>query len=41
MSKVEVIKRPIEKISWSLKKSAWSAAIESIVIMIFGILLVA
>ena len=41
MPKVEVIKRPIEKISWSLKKSAWSAAIESIVIMIFGILLVA
>lgn len=40
MSKVEVVKRPIEKLGWDLKKSAWSAAIESLVIMIFGILLV-
>ena len=40
MSKVEIIKRPIEKIGWDLKKSAWSAAIESLAIMIFGILLV-
>lgn len=40
MSKVEIIKRPIEKISWDLKKSAWSAAIESLIIIIFGILLV-
>lgn len=41
MSKVEIIKRPIEKISWDIKKSAWSAAIESLMVMIFGILLVA
>ena len=40
MSKVEIIKRPVEKISWDLKKSAWSAAIESLIIMIFGVLLV-
>ncbi len=40
MSKAEVIKRPIEKLNWDLKKSAWSAAIESILIMLFGILLV-
>lgn len=40
MSKVEIIKRPIEKLGWDLKKSAWSAAIESLAIMIFGILLV-
>ena len=41
MSKVEIIKRPVEKIGWDLKKTAWSSAIESLVIMIFGILLVA
>lgn len=41
MSKTEVIKRPIDKISWNLKKSAWSAVVESLAIIIFGILLVA
>ena len=40
MSKVEIIKRPVEQIGWDLKKSAWSAAIESLVIMIIGILFV-
>lgn len=40
MSKTEVVKRPIERISWDLKKSAWSAAIESIVIMVLGIMFV-
>lgn len=40
MPKTEVIKRPIEKINWDIKKSAWSAAIESIVIMVLGILFV-
>lgn len=40
MSKVEIIKHPVEKIGWDIKKSAWSAAIESLLIMIFGILLV-
>lgn len=41
MSKVEIIKRPIERISADLKKSAWGAIVESLVTMIFGILLVA
>ena len=40
MSKVEIIKRPIEQVSGNLKKSAWSAAVESLIIMIFGIFLV-
>lgn len=40
MSKVEIIKHPVEKVGWSLKKSAWSAAIESLIVMIFGIFLV-
>lgn len=40
MSKVEIIKHPIDKLGWDLKKSAWSAVAESILIMIFGILLV-
>ena len=40
MSKTEVVKRPIERINWDLKKSAWSAAIESIVIMVLGIMFV-
>lgn len=41
MPKAEIIKRPIEKLGWDLKKSAWSAAIESLMIMILGILFVA
>ena len=41
MSKVEIIKRPVEKIGWDIKKSAWSAAIESLLIMTLGILWVA
>ena len=40
MPKTEVIKRPIEKIGWDLKKSAWSAVIESLAIIIFGILMI-
>ena len=40
MSKVEIIKRPIEQVSGNLKKSAWLAAVESLIIMIFGIFLV-
>lgn len=40
MAKAEIIKRPIEQVSSGLKKSAWSAAIESLIIMFFGILLV-
>ncbi|MBQ9017710.1 DUF308 domain-containing protein [Candidatus Saccharibacteria bacterium] len=41
MSKVEIIKRPVEQIGMNLKKSAWAAVIESLVIAIFGILLIA
>lgn len=40
MPKTEIVKRPIERINWDLKKSAWSAAIESIVILVLGILFV-
>lgn len=38
--KAEIIRRPIERISADIKKSAWSAAVESLVILIFGILMV-
>ena len=41
MPAVEIIKRPIEQIGASIKKNAWFAVIESIVILIFGILLIA
>ncbi|MBQ9018174.1 DUF308 domain-containing protein [Candidatus Saccharibacteria bacterium] len=41
MSKVEIIKRPIEQINWNLKKTAWTAAIESLVILILGVLFIA
>ena len=40
MPKVEIIKHPVDKLGWDLKKSAWFAVAESILIMIFGILLV-
>ena len=40
MSKVEIIKRPIEKISDSLKQSAWMAIFESLATIIIGILLI-
>lgn len=40
MSKVEIIKRPIEQISWNIKKTAWVAAIESLATVILGILIV-
>ena len=39
-TKAEIIKRPIERIGSDLKKSAWFAAIESLIILIFGILMV-
>lgn len=41
MSKVEIIKRPIEKVGSDIKKSAWSAISESLAILILGILFVA
>ena len=40
MSKAEIIKRPIEQVGIDVKKSAWSAVIESLVILILGILLI-
>ncbi|MBQ2695049.1 DUF308 domain-containing protein [Candidatus Saccharibacteria bacterium] len=40
MSKVEIIKKPIEQVGGNLKKSAWSAVIESLAIIILGILLI-
>ena len=40
MSKTEMVKHPIQKIGSDLKKSAWAAAIESLAIMLFGILIV-
>ena len=40
MSKVEIIKRPIEQFSGDLKKSAWTSVFESLVTIILGILLV-
>ncbi len=41
MSKVEIIKRPVEKVSGDLKKSAWSTIVESLATMILGVLLIA
>lgn len=41
MSKVEIIKRSAKEVGADVKKSAWFAIAESLVILIFGILLVA
>ena len=41
MSKVEIIKRPIEQIGSDIKKSAWGAVLESLAILILGILFIA
>ncbi len=41
MSKVEIIKRPIEQVGKDIKKSAWSAVIESLAVLILGILFIA
>ncbi len=41
MSKVEIIKRPTEKVSNNLKQSAWMAVIESLATALIGIFLVA
>ena len=40
MPKVEIIKRPIEQVGSNIKKSAWSAVIESLVLIILGILFI-
>ena len=39
-TKAEIIKRPIERISGDVKKSAWSAIIESLALVVLGILLI-
>lgn len=41
MPKAEIIKRPIEQIGKDIKKAAWSAVIESLAILILGILFIA
>lgn len=41
MAKAEVIKRPIEQVSSNIKKAGWVSAIESLIIIVLGILLVA
>lgn len=38
--KAEIIKRPIERISGDVKKKAWSAIVESLALIILGILFV-
>lgn len=40
MAKVEIIKRPVEKVSGNLKQSAWTAVIESLATIVLGILLI-
>lgn len=40
MSKVEIIKRPVENISSNLKQSAWIAVFESLITIVLGILLI-
>ena len=41
MSKVEIIKRPVEQVSSDIKKTAWGAVIESLALIIIGILFIA
>ena len=41
MSKVEIIKRPVENVSGNLKQSAWMAVVESLATIVIGILLIA
>ncbi len=41
MSKVEIIKHPIENVGSDIKKAAWSSVIESLAIMILGVLFIA
>lgn len=37
-NKVEIIKRPVEQVGSNLKKSAWGAVIESLALIVLGIL---
>lgn len=40
MTKAEIIKRPVEQVSNDIKKSAWSAVIESLALIVLGILFI-
>lgn len=40
MSTAEIIKRPVEQVSSDIKKSAWSAVIESLALIVLGILFI-
>lgn len=40
MSKAEIIKRPIEQVSGDIKKTAWSAVVESLALIILGVLFI-
>lgn len=40
MSKVEIIKRPVEQIGSNVKKTAWMSIVESLVLIILGIFLI-
>ena len=40
MSKVEIIKRPVEQVSGDIKKTAWSAVIESLALIVLGVLFI-
>lgn len=41
MAKAEIIKRPIEQVGSDVKKSAWGAVLESLAVLILGILFIA
>jgi uncharacterized membrane protein HdeD (DUF308 family) len=40
MPKAEIVKRPIERVSNDIKRSAWSAVIESLALIVLGILFI-
>lgn len=40
MAKAEIIKRPVEQVSSDIKHSAWSAVIESLALIVLGILFI-
>ena len=40
MAKAEIIKRPVEKVGSDIKKSAWSSIIESLAILVLGVLFI-
>ena len=40
MTKAEIIKRPVEQVSNNIKRSAWSAVIESLALIILGVLFI-